>query len=66
MDKEEIIEIAKRIGTFGPSITPAQCCSAPPEHPETKAELDVIEDEENFVNVDKLIEKSLKNAVIEK
>jgi thiamine biosynthesis protein ThiI len=66
MDKEEIIELAKKIGTFGPSITPAQCCSAPPEHPETKAELDVVEDEERAVDIEKLIEDSVKNAVIEK
>ena len=66
LDKEEIIKIAKKIGTFGPSTTPVQCCSATPEHPETRAELDVVEDEENFVRIDELIEKSLKAAVVEK
>lgn len=66
MDKEEIVEIAKKIGTYESSISPVTCCGAVPEHPETKAELDVIEDEENFLKVDELIDKAIQNAVIER
>ena len=44
-DKEEIIEVAKQIGTFEISILPDQdCCSLfVPKHPETRANLRKIE-----------------------
>lgn len=65
LDKEEIIEMAKKIGTFEASTTPVQCCTAVPEHPETVGELDVIEDEENFIGIEELLQKSLNEAKIE-
>jgi thiamine biosynthesis protein ThiI len=48
LDKIEIENIGKRIGTFDISILPAQGCTAVPRYPETNADLekflDVLED----------------------
>ncbi|HIH03077.1 MAG TPA: tRNA 4-thiouridine(8) synthase ThiI [Methanoregulaceae archaeon] len=41
-DKEEIITIARRIGTFATSITPATGCQAVPSMPTTKAKLELV------------------------
>lgn len=51
MDKEEIIAIARRIGTFGTSILPFEdCCTVfTPRHPKTRPELEkVIEQEKRY------------------
>ncbi len=42
-DKEEIIAMARRIGTFETSITPATGCQAVPSMPTTKAKLELVE-----------------------
>lgn len=39
LDKVEIVNIGKKIGTFDISILPESGCSAAPRHPETNAEL---------------------------
>lgn len=65
MDKEEIIEIAKEIGTFETSILPySDCCSMfIAEHPETRAKLENIEKEEKF-DSKKLIKEAVEKAEI--
>jgi thiamine biosynthesis protein ThiI len=52
-DKIEIVEVARRIGTYDISILPDQdCCSLfVPKHPETKAHLADIENIEARLNV---------------
>jgi thiamine biosynthesis protein ThiI len=52
-DKQETIEIARRIGTYETSIEPYEdCCSLfVPDHPETRAKLDVVEAVERRVDV---------------
>jgi len=48
-DKDEIVRIARRIGTYEISIMPAMCCGMVPEHPVTRARLDeVIENEKRL------------------
>lgn len=56
-DKEDIIKIAKKIGTYDISIRPySDCCSyVISDHPETSADLSVIDEEEKRLNVDKLV-----------
>lgn len=69
MEKEEIIEIARRIGTFDISIEPYDdCCSyLVPAKPETKAKLEeVYTAEANMGNWEQLLDKVLREAVIEK
>ncbi len=53
-DKIEIVESARRIGTYEISILPDQdCCSLfVPKHPETKADLREIENSESRLNVE--------------
>jgi tRNA uracil 4-sulfurtransferase len=46
-DKEEVIKIAREIGTFDQSISHASGCTAVPKGPSTKARLDAIRDIES-------------------
>jgi thiamine biosynthesis protein ThiI len=58
-DKEEIIGIAKKIGTYDISTRRVSCCSAVPEKPSTKASLQAVEAEEAKLDVGKLVKESL-------
>jgi len=57
MDKEEIVTIARNIGTFETSILPYEdCCTIfTPKHPNTKPKLDKIEASEQRLDVEKLV-----------
>lgn len=62
MDKDEIIEIAEKIGTFQKSIEPYEdCCTVfLPDYPLIKPTLEkVVEQESRIENYDELIEKAL-------
>ncbi|MBR7186639.1 MAG: tRNA 4-thiouridine(8) synthase ThiI [Clostridia bacterium] len=63
-DKDEIIERAKKIGTFETSIMPFEdCCTVfLPEHPATRPKLSFIEGEEGKLEVEALVEEALKTA----
>ena len=56
MDKEEIIKISRKIGTFETSIRPYEdCCTVfTPRHPRTQPELEKVEAQEALVDVDAL------------
>jgi len=60
-NKEEIIEAARKIGTYEVSIEPYEdCCSVfVPKHPETKAKLDVVHGIEAKLDLDGMIEQTL-------
>ena len=60
MDKTEIIDIAKEIGTYEKSIEPfeASCVIFAPKHPVTKPKLeDVLAEEAKIENYDELMEE---------
>lgn len=61
MDKEEITTKAKEIDTYETSILPAEdCCQRfIPKHPETKADLQQVKQEEEKLEVEQLIEHAL-------
>ncbi len=62
MDKEEVISLAKKIGTYELSIEMG-CCSLSPKKPSTKAKLNIVIGEEKRIkNLDKLIKKSIENS----
>jgi len=65
MNKEEIVDIAKKIGTFDLSIKPGEdCCSFMiAEHPTTKGDLDKIISAEKGID-DGLVEKAVDNVEI--
>lgn len=60
MDKEEIIQISRTIGTFDTSILPYDdCCTVfTPRHPRTQPELEKVLVEERKVDADALIEEA--------
>jgi thiamine biosynthesis protein ThiI len=65
-DKIEIIEVARRIGTYEISILPDQdCCSLfVPKHPETKANLIEIERSEARLDVAEAMKAAMEGAEV--
>jgi thiamine biosynthesis protein ThiI len=65
-DKNEIIDIARRIGTYEISIQPDQdCCSLfVPKHPETRARVERIEEVEARLQVEDLLKQTLRSAEV--
>jgi len=61
MDKEEIVQIARRAGTFQTSILPYEdCCTVfTPRHPQTKPRLWQVEREEQKLEIDALVEEAV-------
>jgi thiamine biosynthesis protein ThiI len=62
-DKDDVIEIARKINTFEISIKPYEdCCTIfVPEHPIIKPKLDKVLFEESKCDLDELIEEGLNN-----
>jgi thiamine biosynthesis protein ThiI len=62
MDKEEIINIARDIGTYDISIRPFEdCCTVfVPRHPQIKPRLHVAEKEEQNFDFEKSVEEAMK------
>jgi len=67
MDKQEIIDQARRIGTFDISSIPDQdCCQLfVPKHPATKARLREVEADEAKLNITELLRYGIDNATEE-
>ena len=61
MTKEEIIAIARKIGTFETSIQPYEdCCTVfTPRHPRTKPRLAMLEEAEAALDAEALIEEAV-------
>ncbi len=68
MDKEEIIAIARRIGTFETSIQPYEdCCTVfTPRHPRTRPRIADLEAAESRLPVDALVEEAIAGVRSEK
>ena len=64
MDKEEIIEISRKIDTFETSILPYEdCCTVfTPKHPKTRPTLQSCEEAEGNLPIDELIEKAISET----
>ena len=60
MDKDEIVTVARRIGTFETSILPYEdCCTVfTPRHPKTRPQLAQVLKELEKVDVDALLEEA--------
>jgi len=65
MDKNDIIEKAREIGTYEVSIQPANCCLGPPPKPATKATPERAERAESNLEVDTLVKKMVEEADVE-
>ncbi len=61
MDKEEIVTISRRIGTFGTSILPYEdCCTVfTPRHPKTHPALEEVRAAEAALDADALVAEAL-------
>lgn len=64
MDKEEIIEISRKINTFETSIEPYEdCCTVfTPKHPKTRPVLEKVLVEENKLDFNALVEEALAST----
>lgn len=62
MDKEEIVTIARKIGTFKTSIQPYEdCCTVfTPKHPRTNPTLSSVVEQEEKLNIEELIDRAVK------
>ena len=63
-NKEEIINVARDLGTFPISILPDQdCCSLfVPRHPETHAKLETVARLESVLPMEELVQQALENT----
>ena len=61
MDKEEIVTVARKIGTFNTSILPYEdCCTVfTPRHPATRPDIEEVRKAEAALDVEGLIAKAL-------
>ncbi len=67
MDKEEIVEISKKMEAYETSILPYEdCCTIfVPKHPKTKPNLSEIEEaEKSLLNIEEMIERAIEETEI--
>ena len=62
MDKDEIVQISRRIDTFDTSILPYEdCCTVfTPRHPKTKPVLSQVEEQERKLPFDQLCDEAME------
>ena len=62
-DKEEIVQLARKIGTFELSTLPYEdCCTVfTPRHPRTKPRVEAVEEAEAALDIDALVREALEN-----
>ncbi len=65
-DKEDIVNMARALGTYEISIEPYEdCCSLfVPRHPVTRAKLDVVEEAESRLDVEGLVRDALQRTEV--
>ena len=63
LDKEEIVKIARKIGTFDTSILPYEdCCTVfTPRHPKTKPNVEEVREYESALDVEGLCRRAMEN-----
>ena len=61
MDKEEIVRVSRKIGTFETSILPYEdCCTVfTPKHPRTKPKLEELEEAEKALDIEGLVSEAV-------
>lgn len=64
LDKEEIIGIARDVGTFDNSTQPARCCWVVPPSPSTAAKLEVVEEIEEKIDSDGMVKAAIEGASV--
>ncbi len=66
MDKNEIVDQARRLGPFETSILPDQdCCTLfVPAHPETRARIEAVEAAESRFDIARMIDDAVRNTEV--
>ena len=66
MDKEEIVEISRKIDTFETSILPYEdCCTVfTPRHPSTKPKIEKVIASQNLLDCERLIQEAVDGTEI--
>jgi thiamine biosynthesis protein ThiI len=64
LDKNEIVEIARKIGTYDISVRPATCCKAVPTHPSIHGQMEEIVRIEAEFDVKEMARRELEGAVV--
>lgn len=64
-DKTEIVGLARKIGTYGISASPAVCCLGAPLYPETRAKPEELLKAEKELKIDAKVKNILKNTKAE-
>jgi tRNA uracil 4-sulfurtransferase len=63
-DKQEIIDLAKKIGTYDTSAGPEICSLLGPKNPSTKADFDKIKAQLDKLDLNKIMKDSLSKAEV--
>jgi len=63
-DKVETMKIAREIGTYDISKGPEVCCLLGPKHPATRSTTEIIEAEEKKIDINNLVESSVKSVEV--
>jgi len=59
-DKEEVVTLARQIGTAPVASITSPPCRGVPEHPQIRGDMQVVEDLERQLNVDQLVQQCLR------
>jgi thiamine biosynthesis protein ThiI len=62
MNKVEVENMARKVGTFDASTKPASCCTGPPPKPRTRARFEEMHEAERCLNIEGMVERDLKGA----
>ncbi len=63
-DKNETVEMAKKLGTYELSCGPEMCSVLGPKHPATGSTTEIIEHEEKKLDLQRLLKESMENMTI--
>ena len=63
IDKDDIVHIAREIGTYDISILPGACCGMVPEHPVTRARLEEVYEEEQKLPLAEMLDAMKKGTI---
>jgi thiamine biosynthesis protein ThiI len=63
-DKEDVVKIAREIGTYELSILPSSGCNAVPNKPATRAKLEDVLEEEKILNIEKIVKEAVDNSEV--
>ena len=68
MDKEEIVRMARKIGTFDTSILPYEdCCTVfTPRHPKTRPHVEEVREMEQALDVEGLVRRAMEGREVVK